>query len=83
MPGEGSQKSGNFTLFYVGNETAHLGTGFLFSNRILSAIKDVKFVSDRILYAILKGRRYDLIIINVRSLTEDTDEVKDEFYNEL
>ena len=47
------------------------------------AVKYVRFVSDRISYAIFKGRRYDLIIINMHSPAEDIDEVKDEFCNEL
>ena len=45
---------------------------------------NVRFVSNRISYAILKGRQYDLIIINVHSPTEDkNDKVKHKFYNEL
>ena len=80
-PGEGSQRPGNFTLFYGGTKTPPLGTGFLFRNRILSAVKDVRFIGDRISYAILKCGRYDLIIINVHNLTQDKDdEVKVEFY---
>ena len=39
-PGEVNQKFRNVTLFYGGSETVHLGTGFLFHNKIPSAIKD-------------------------------------------
>ena len=53
-PGEGSQGSGSFTLFYGGAERPEFGTGFLVRRRILSAIREVHFVSDRISYIILK-----------------------------
>ena len=70
--------------FYFILYTALLGTGILFRNMILSAVKDLRFVSDRISHSILKDRHYDLRITNMHSTTEDKDdEVKDEFYNKL
>ncbi|PSN29055.1 hypothetical protein C0J52_27129 [Blattella germanica] len=71
-PGEGNQKSGKCTLYYGGATKPEFGTGFLVRRSILSAIRDIKFVSDRISYIILKGnKRHDFIIVN------------DEFYEEL
>jgi hypothetical protein len=52
--------------------------------RIISAIKRVEFVNDRMLYIILRGRWYHIILLNVHAPTEDkTDDVKDRFYEEL
>jgi hypothetical protein len=52
--------------------------------RIISAVKRVEFVSDKMLYIILRGRWCHIIILNVHAPTEDiTDDVKDSFYEEL
>jgi hypothetical protein len=52
--------------------------------RIISAVKRVEFVSDRMSYIILRGRWCHIIVLNVHAPTEDkTDEVKDSFYGEL
>jgi hypothetical protein len=48
--------------------------------RIISAVKRVEFVSDRMLYIILRGRWCHIIVLNVHDPTEDkTDDVKDSF----
>jgi hypothetical protein len=53
-------------------------------NRIISAVKRVEFVSDRMSYIILRGCWYHIIVLNVHAPTEDkTDDVKDSFYEEL
>ncbi|PSN48395.1 hypothetical protein C0J52_18520 [Blattella germanica] len=74
-PGEGvTEESGKFTLYYVGATKPEFGTGFLVRRNILSAIRDIKFVSDRISYT---GKRYDFIIVNVqddwKTLVQDRD----------
>jgi hypothetical protein len=52
--------------------------------RIISAVKRVKFVSDRMSYIMLRGRWCHIIVLNVHAPTEDkTDDVKDCFYEEL
>jgi hypothetical protein len=51
--------------------------------RIISAVKWVEFVSDRISYIILRGRLCDIIVLNVHAPTEDKiDDIKDRFYKE-
>jgi hypothetical protein len=50
---------------------------------IISAVKRVEFVSDRMSYIILRGRWFHIIVLNVHAPTEDkTDGVKDSFYEE-
>jgi hypothetical protein len=52
--------------------------------KIISAVKRVEFVSDRMSYIILTGRWCHIIVLNVHAPAEDkTDDVKDSFYEEL
>jgi hypothetical protein len=52
--------------------------------RIISAVKRVEFINDRMSYIILRGRWIHITVLNVHSPTEDkTDDVKDGFYEEL
>jgi hypothetical protein len=56
---------------------------FLVHKRIISAVKRVEFVSDR-MSLIARSGRCDIIVLNVRAPTEDkTDEMKKSFYKEL
>jgi len=61
-----------------------LGTVFFVHHRILSAVKGEEFVSDRVLYVVLRGRWCNIIILNVHARSEEkSDDSKDSFYEEL
>jgi hypothetical protein len=52
--------------------------------RIISAVRRVEFVSDRMSYTILRGSWDNIIDLNVRAPRKDTsDDVKDSFYEEI
>ncbi|PNF25464.1 hypothetical protein B7P43_G07688 [Cryptotermes secundus] len=83
--GGGIAPAGDYTFFYgKGKEKYELGTGFSVHKRIVSAVKRVEFVSDRISCTVLKGRWCDIIVMNVHAPTKDKiDDIKDRFYEEL
>jgi hypothetical protein len=70
--GGGTERAGEYTFFYgKGNENDELGTCSFVHKRIISAIKRVWFVSDRMSYRILSGQWCNVIVLNVHAQTED------------
>jgi hypothetical protein len=48
---------------------------------IISTVKRIEFVSDKMSYIILRGRWCHIVVLNVHAPTEDkTDDVKDSVY---
>jgi hypothetical protein len=80
----GTEPAGKYTFFYEkGIDNHELDTNFFVHKRIISAVKRVEFVSDRMSYIILRGRWYDIIFLNLHTPTEDKiDDVKETFYKE-
>ena len=65
----------------------HLDTvraGYFVQHRIVSAFKGVEFVSDRMLYVVLRGYWYNIFVFIVRAPSEEkSDDSKDSFCEEL
>jgi hypothetical protein len=78
--GGGIKNAGQYKFFYGKvNENHELGTIFV-HNRIISAVKRIKFVSDRMSCMILRGCWCHIFVPNVHAPIDD---VKDSFYEEL
>jgi len=57
---------------------------FFANNRIISAVKRVEFVSDRMSYIILRGCWCNIIVWNVHAPSDEkSNDSKDSFYKEL
>jgi hypothetical protein len=81
----GTEPAGEYTLLYgKGNENHEWGTGLFVHKRIISAVKSVEFVSDRMSYIILRGRWCHIIVLNVCTPRDHKiDHVKENIYKEI
>jgi exonuclease III len=81
----GTERAEDYTFSYgQGNGDHQLRTGFFVHTKIVSAVRRVEFISDRMSYIILRGRWCNIIFLNVHAPCEDKgDDVKDSFCEKL
>ena len=61
-----------------------MGTGVFVHRRLVSAVKRIEFVRDRLSYIVLKGHWLHIIVVNVLAPSEEeSKELKDNFYEEI
>ena len=64
----GTVRAGDYNFFCgKGNENHQLETEFFLHHRIVSAVKSVEFVSDRMSYIVLRGCWCNIIVLNVHA----------------
>jgi len=73
-------REGDYNFFYGrGNDNNQFGTGYFVHHTIVSAVKTVKFVSNKMSYVVLRGR-WCYIFLNVHAPSEEkTDDSKECF----
>jgi hypothetical protein len=81
----GTESPEDYTFLYgEGNEDHQLRTGFFVQSRNISAVRMVEFVSNRMIYIILRGRWCNIIVLNLNAPCDDkSDGVKDSLYEEI
>ena len=61
-----------------------MGKGFFVHHIIVSTVKRVEFVRDRVLYIVLRSPWCNIIVLNVHAPSEGkNDDSKDSFYEDL
>jgi hypothetical protein len=80
----GTERAEDYTFVYgQGNGDLRLGTGFFVHKRIVSVVRRVELIGDRLSYIILRGRWCNIIVLNVQAPCEDKwDDAKDSFCEE-
>ena len=81
MGQRGDGRSRGYIFFYgEGNKNHQFGMGFLVHHRIVSPVKRVEFVTNRMSYIVLRGHWCNIIVLNVYVPSEGkSDDSEDSF----
>jgi exonuclease III len=80
----GTEWAEDYTFFYGEREWGSSGRGFFIHKIIVSAVRRVEFISNRMSYIMLRGCWCNIIVLNVHAPCEDKrDDVKDSLCEEL
>jgi len=77
----GTVRAGDYNFFYgKRNKNHQMGPGFLVHCQIISSVKRVEFVSDRVSYRVLRGWWCNIIVLNVHAPSDGkSDDLKTVF----
>lgn len=83
--GSGHQRHREYDLYYSCHASDHMfGTGFIVGPKMKSLVIDFKPINERLCTLRMRGKFYNISVINVHAPTEEkTSEVKESFYEEL
>ena len=77
-------KTKDYTIFYSGNNTNTLGTGFAVKKEAVSEVIGFKPKNERMCSIRIRGKMFNMTLINVHAPTEETDDkIKEPFYSAL
>ena len=81
--GHGQIKTNKYSLYYSCSQqkTGQFGTGFMFKKEIEKNIMSFTPINERICTLRLKGKFYNITLINVHAPTEE--KIEDKFYDYL
>ena len=69
---KGAIRAGDYIFFCgKGKENHQLRTGFFVHHRIVSVVKRVEFVSNKLSYIVLRGCWCNIIVLNVHAPSEE------------
>jgi hypothetical protein len=75
------ENAGDYIFIYAKGNENQLRKGFFYTTEILSAVKTVEFVSNRMPYIVLTGRCCNIILLNAHAPSEEkSDDSKDSFF---
>jgi len=68
---EDTLRAGDFNFFNGKGNENQLGRGYFVDHRIVSAVKRVEFVSDRLSYVVMRGRWCNIFVLNEHATSEE------------
>jgi tRNA(Glu) U13 pseudouridine synthase TruD len=82
--GKGLVHYQEFTIIYSGEEENNFGTGFIIHDKYKHAILNYEMHNERLCTLRMKGKIFNMTLINVHAPTEEKEEeIKDEFCAQL
>jgi hypothetical protein len=80
----GTERAEDYTFFCgEGNGDYQLETGIFVHKRIVSAVRRVEFMSDKMSCIILVNRWCNIIVLNVHASCEDKSDLREGLYEDL
>ena len=80
MGQEGQVGAGDYIFLWKRKRKSSFGKSIFVHHRKVSAVKRVEFVSDRMSYIVLRGRWFNIIVLNMHAPSQEkSDDSKNNF----